>query len=844
MTYREKFEASQNRAHHQNIATKILRDMTDLRSKADDSPLVPRRWIWELIQNAKDVHLDGGVRIRIDFLQTGKNPSVAFRHTGKPFSADNIRFLIEQISTKDRGKDEGGKRKNTGKFGTGFLTTHLLSEKVTVKAVAKEPGLDYRKFTLELDRSGFDVNEITEAVKKAKDSVSNLDLLPPYTEYKATNYNTSFIYPLNDDVGINTATLGLEDLERCLFYVLTFVEEIACVEVIHKDRIYFNAQTKATEGKNISIVTIKTEDIDQILGPTEFNFIKLTGGLTSIVAPIEISDGIVSFVPIDNKIPRLFCDFPLIGTEVFPFPVVVNNPNFNPTDPRDGVYLTNPTRTIPEIDENKEIIKNAIELYFQLLDYAVKNNWRNLHLLAQINTISECPTWLSENWFNTEVLKPIRKKLLHTKIVTTAYKNQLASILQDDNSKYVWFPYSNKKEIREKIWGLAKDWFPHVLPKQNEVDIWYRLYWNECGKLTLDQFADFVEQRKTLDSLFEALKKEKAVLDWLNEFYALLKLDEKESNTILENRAIIPDQNGNFWKKSQLQKDAGDIPDIFKDILKNLGKDIRAELADKEIEIDFGEKRIVNQASIVREIISEVSEKTNDRDVAKHYRVAFKQLLDYFRKNPENASALFPTLIRMKHVLYDDDEIQENISKAEQLDDILEEFEVTSAGELRALLENHPRHENSLLPVTQEILLSLGITSIAEWTKALEDKDFKLLFSHESLPTRDMFVYVQTLIAKAKKRVIAHLQGLIEYDLSEMDDQTATTVLAGVLKNGNPISIVFRPAYDSQVIIYYGSELDILDYEHSELWVDDGQEVKQISLGRILKTTGIRKFPI
>ena len=77
-----------------------------------------------------------------------------------------------------------------------------------------------------------------------------------------------------------------------------------------------------------------------------------------------------------------------------------------------------------------------------------------------------------------------------------------------------------------------------------------------------------------------------------------------------------------------------------------------------------------------------------------------------------------------------------------------------------------------------------------------------------------------------------------------MDDQTATTVLAGVLKNGNPISIVFRPAYDSQVIIYYGSELDILDYEHSELWVDDGQEVKQISLGRILKTTGIRKFPI
>lgn len=32
------------------------------------------------------------------------------------------------ISTKDRTKEEDGKRKTTGKFGTGFLTTHLLSE--------------------------------------------------------------------------------------------------------------------------------------------------------------------------------------------------------------------------------------------------------------------------------------------------------------------------------------------------------------------------------------------------------------------------------------------------------------------------------------------------------------------------------------------------------------------------------------------------------------------------------------------------------------------------------------------------------------------------------------------
>ena len=104
MTYKEKFEASENRAHYKNIATKILREMTTLRSLVENSPIAPRRWIWELIQNAKDVHNNDGVQIIIDYNMNGDNSTLSFKHNGKPFSADNIRFLIEQISSKDRDK--------------------------------------------------------------------------------------------------------------------------------------------------------------------------------------------------------------------------------------------------------------------------------------------------------------------------------------------------------------------------------------------------------------------------------------------------------------------------------------------------------------------------------------------------------------------------------------------------------------------------------------------------------------------------------------------------------------------------------------------------------------------
>jgi hypothetical protein len=137
----------------------------------------------------------------------------------------------------------------------------------------------------------------------------------------------------------------------------------------------------------------------------------------------------------------------------------------------------------------------------------------------------------------------------------------------------------------------------------------------------------------------------------------------------------------------------------------------------------------------------------------------------------------------------------------------------------------------------------MGITSVEEWEEALKDKDLAVLFSYQSTPTTDMFVYVQSIIKQAKARIIAHLRTLPNYDLSEMDE-TAPTVLAGIRKDGRDLTVVVRPAYDGEVIIYYGSERDVLDYEESELWIDDGKIVRKVTLGHILKTTQIRRFPV
>jgi len=154
------------------------------RASVETSPTTSRRWVWELLQNAKDVNIAGKVQVRIEANLIGPDAHVTFMHNGDAFTTENIRFLIEQVSSKERTTGSNGRPKTTGRFGAGFLTTYLLSEKVTVNGVVQEEGLTPRKFELSLDRNG-DETAIIAAVEAAKKAMDDLDDLPAYKEYAA-----------------------------------------------------------------------------------------------------------------------------------------------------------------------------------------------------------------------------------------------------------------------------------------------------------------------------------------------------------------------------------------------------------------------------------------------------------------------------------------------------------------------------------------------------------------------------------------------------------------------------------------------------------------------------------
>lgn len=1027
MAYNTKIEQSKNKVYNHAIATKILDLMEELR--LDENENSSRRWIWELLQNAKDVaHDDIGVSIEINFQIEEDDGYIEFKHNGKPFSIDNLSFLIQQVSTKERNATGQNKVKTTGKFGTGFLTTHLLSEVVEIEGFVKEPDEPYRKFSLLLDRRGRDIDEIIESVSNSLKSLESIDSGEPSYQYLPTNLNTAFRYRL-DQNGINVAKRGLKDLHNSLPFMLAFLPEIKSLKVINDNIQYELSPTIFTLGENIKIFTVYHNKKSRRY---ETKIALLSKNSTAIAIEIDYRDGQIFLKEFDISVPKLFCDFPLIGSEDFSFPVVVNSPNFNPNEPRSGIYLTD--KTDVKIDENKSIIMEAIELFYILLEYASANNWGNIYLLAKIPSIKE-KGWISKTWLRSKVIDPIKAKLLRTPIVDTENHGRI-SIINDKGDATVLFPSSTKDEVRNKIWDLSNLWIPSMLPRRADIGVWNQIIWSGCDELTLEVITNTIQGCQNLDSLAEIFATTIDPVDWLNSYYEILNLDlELLADVIHDKYAVIPNQNGMFKKRTELKIDKeieeelknvllilgvdcrnylmdkrintgkqikyfvkeqeniideinkiiqegtnekvgqacdylvtlfsddyafpkkreeifnfckiifpndvntvrkinkwseniwvevdkkvlkrmvkaiskteniralteqyefvsaeqtldwlnvfvsfltlhdfenlinlkkepvlpnqngdyrikddlflddGETDEILKDISADLGYDFRDELLDPNIFLELPLNRTKSQANVAEEIIRLITPKLGEFPRSDETKQIFRRLYLWFNENKEVAEKSFGELYLSKHRLYDDDEIAENIKKAEELAAIMGEFNIDDLRTLRNILRSN--NTQSLIEkreqITQDTLVSLGVTSIEELEEALKDKVVASKFIHTSSPTIEMFKYAQGLISRAKTNVIEYLKNLPDYDCSELEE-LATTVIGGIKKDGLMINVVVRPSDNGEVIIYYNSEKDTLDYANAELWIDNGKDKpRHLTLGRILKTTGINRIPV
>ena len=178
------------------------------------------RWPFELLQNA----LDSGPRVGRDVVTIhvrDEGDRIVFEHDGAPFSSDELAALLSGGSSKDFGSEE-----TTGRFGTGFLVTHVLAERTSLEGLLSiDSGLEC--FSLTLDRSGDEdsildnIDRCNEAIEQAR-AVESVDSVP----------SARFEYPIEDD---RTLALGVEAFRAALPYLYGTCEGLGEVHILRRD---------------------------------------------------------------------------------------------------------------------------------------------------------------------------------------------------------------------------------------------------------------------------------------------------------------------------------------------------------------------------------------------------------------------------------------------------------------------------------------------------------------------------------------------------------------------------------------------------------------------------------
>lgn len=567
--FQKNIEQADSNSLRIGAANRVLQLLQKLRYSNNENSA--KRWVWELCQNAKDIcNNTGKVKIAIAFDEGNKK--VVFKHNGKAFSITNVMSLINQSSSKDR---NDGVQRTSGKFGTGFLTTHLLSEIVDLSGILETEAGGFSNFHFTLDRTGHEQKEIVRAMEKAVQQLMECTPLRDVPDWEA--YNTIFEYALDED-GIEVAKQGIENLRVTAPFVLSMIEDIEEIFLESTGEVFRYNQSHTSQEENALVHEILYESK---ITKKNIYILNLTEDGLAISAGLERNNNSVNFISFAKGQPKLFCDFPLIGTEDFPFPVVINSSDFNPTEPRDGIYLSckSKNRIDDEIEQNRKIIEKACGLYTKLLAYAAKRCWGGIYHITHIDTY-EKKDWYDEEWIKA-IINNCKDTILNTEIIQTS-KNEMLALQDWSGVEQVYIISDANTEIREEIWELLYPIMPERIPCKANIHDWYFSLWSGCNRYTLKNLTEQLQEYGGIEQLQEAMP-DYNWQDWLLRYYDLVEKNKKLQEYIFANKIrILPDQSGKFHCVSELHYDK-DILEEYKNILDKLGADCRSWLLDSDL---------------------------------------------------------------------------------------------------------------------------------------------------------------------------------------------------------------------------------------------------------------------
>jgi hypothetical protein len=735
-------------------------------------PKSARRWIWELLQNAKDVIRENG-NIEINLTDN----RVEFSHNGSPFLHNHLLAILSQRSTKSPSytddekqtffdkmfgnegieEDEARKFLNTsGKFGTGFMTTYLLSRKITLKSIYSTNGT-IKTFSISLDREAETPDQMKEKVKRSFSSFTELeqnhlpeDIIHDYQE--GSKCYTKFIYEFDSD-GKQVAEHGLADLHNSIPFTLSFVDKINYLKIVEFGKVTSYKRLQSLPVGNITIVRIEktTTDSNSII---EIAKLSDKYEALTIAAPIEkaANDNYKLIFP--NKLtPRQFISFPLVGSESFSFPVIINSPLFNPDDSRSHVFLnlTDSHQFNKKVNLNRALFEKSIALYKNLLKISSENNWENVFYLAK----SELPVGVDEVWYKEKIQKEIRKEILDTEIVVT---ENIGKPIKPKDAK---FPIYQSDKLNE-FWDLCKYLLKDKIPCKADSEVWKSIIeantvdWPEMDfDIDLEKLLHLIQNESTFSAFSKKyFENDDVAFDALNNIIRFTETENKELLNRKENALrIFPDQTqeSTFVEKKELSRDVK-IPEQLKDVLKKTGENWYEKLVRDEIIIFERDSKLT--VKIASDRIKEKIEKYSQGKLKEEESLLLNDgLFELFGYCGKNQSKDFEYLFKVaKHIF--NDKVNSTLIELEGVEDFdWKPFQlwaiktvlrtISSFSNLKNLSlslynTNYPEIKDSYLPEEEEIRFKTDtfLNDLINYAIKFENNQYHLLSEFAIIPNQ------------------------------------------------------------------------------------------------------------
>jgi len=838
MALSDRFKDKITQSALEKDARDIYLEIKDLLNKNDE--ISKKRWVWELVQNACDNETETGIDIEVEFIEND-NPYLEFRHNGRAFTEDDVIDLITQSSRKSLDKKD--QNSSVGMYGTGFLSTHFLSTKVQISSTLTIDKEIKKPFEILLDRSG-DVNDILTSITNVLELVDTASSQSSKTNDHSGQ--TIFKYPLTDD-SIEIARIGLSSLERLIVNVFAFFPRLNSVKILHNSLSYWRNST-VQEGDFITIDVVKKDrDEESVIQVIKCQ----NGGLEGILKVDKESKKLIGIEP---DAPRLYRYFPLIGSETFYCPIIINSHDFYPNKDRDGIAIS--TAQTDSVRRNKEVITNLPQIYSSLISYCLEKQFENTFHLADFPGKKNLED-IDSDWF-----KPIEEDL-HDIILTVAVvrntDNKFGKIKDETGRIASIIPWIDSKENREHFWKACNK-TNLSLVHHDDFEEWVKRA-NIIGWSTkLPLILKWIASKKNLEDLKTSITSEET-LQFLQMMIDLTKETEPE---LLNEHAFIPVRDGTLKKKNEVWRNNCDA-DLFiiaADNISSLPKFLSKEqqyfkklnnrVIDDRLEFDESHKDIDN-AQICNSI-DRVRNVLLDHKNEPEYKDTLANLFNWMLSNEKLASELIPNLWNRRFDLKSSNEIK----KAFEAEKKIKELENLGYDIEQLLSEESFSKEGELELNNDANTLSQGFKSIVNEVlhsgRSFEGANAFELFLKENhdlltnIPKSDLDSYRKwlLLLKQAKDNIWGKLSNHERYDCSEWStDKKYPTIVTGVKKHGYDMYIVVRPSKHGMVLFHDQIEYDILDLPNSELWIyDEVNGAREYRIGKLLSQFRISKIPV